>query len=212
MDKSLKDIAIVLTAHPKQQKFWAPVLQCLENYPGPLVLAYDDIDTAMIPQEILMRFAVVVVTGFRPGILGHGPGELMCMQKGFDAAAKLGAEYVLKLGFDDPPYRWRFLAELRRILIDGKLDIIDALTCIVFGKTPVLTKLMRQAVLETRKGSAESYYKFAAGKIGAKRRLCSGVWFEKLLGAIHIHGEYALNAGHSPAWTWEIGEKWPRQS
>lgn len=208
----MKDIAIVLTAHPRQQKFWPPVLQCLENYPGPVILAYDDIDTAMIPPAIMMRFADAVVTGYKPGVLGHGPGELLCMKKGFEAAAGLGAEYCLKLGFDDPPYRWRNLTELRRILTAGQLDIIDDQTRAVFGRTAVLTKLMGQADLEVRKGSAESYYKFAAGKIGARRRTYNGEWFELQIGIIHIHGEYALNAGKGPAWTWQIGELWPRKS
>jgi len=208
----MKKTAIVLTAHPAQQKFWAPVLQCLENYPGPLILAYDDIDTAMIPPEIMMRFADAVVTGYEPGALGHGPGELLCMKLGFDAADKIGAGYCLKLGFDDPPYRWRNLPKMRRIMCDRNLDIIDDLTRVVFGRTAVLVKLMRQADLKTRKGSAESYYKYAAGKIAARRRTFDCEWFEKLIGTIHIHGEYALNAGKVPAWTWKIGELWPRKT
>jgi len=207
----LKDIAIVLTAHPKQQKFWAPVLQCLENYPGPVVLAYDDIDTAMVPPEILMRFAAVVVTGLPAGCLGHGPGELMCMKKGFAAAELMGAKYVLKLGFDDPPYRWWDLIELRRILVKNYLDFIDGLTRVVFGETKKLGEMMRQANLEVRKGSAESYWKYAAGKTAARRKTYNGYWWTEQIGIVHLQGEYALNNGKTTAWTWKIGELWPRK-
>ena len=210
MDNSLKDIAIVLTAHPKQQKFWGPVILSLENYPGPLILAYDDIDIKPIPPGILMRFAGIAVTGYAAGLLGHGPGELMCMKKGFEAAAETGAEYCLKLGFDDPPWRWRNLAELRRILNDDELDIIEGQTRVIFGRTKKLVELMQLADLDNRKGSAESYYKYAAGRIGARRRMHKPEWFENLIGIVHIHGEYALNAGRSPGLTWRIGELWPR--
>ena len=98
---NLKRVGILLTAHPKQQRWWSPVLLSLENYPGPLILSYDELDTAMIPDEILSRFAAVVVTGHRAGYLKHAHGELICMREGFAAAADLNIDYVLKLGFDE---------------------------------------------------------------------------------------------------------------
>lgn len=189
----MKKTAIVLTAHPAQQKFWPPVLQCLENYPGPLILAYDDSDTAPIPDEILIRFAAVAVTGRPAGQLGHGPGELLCMKKGFAAAELMGAEYILKLGFDDAPYRWRNLELLRLILVKNYLDFIDGRTRVVYGAAKKLGEMMRQANLEVRKGSAESYWDFAAGKTAARRKSYNAEWWTGQIGLIHLQGEYALN-------------------
>jgi len=209
MDKSLKDIAIVLTAHPAQQKFWAPVLQCFERYPGPMILSYDDIDTAMIPQEIMMQFDETVVTGYPPGQLGHEPGELVCMRNGFQAAGRAGCEYVVKIGFDTCLFFWRrlpeFFGQFRTV------DIIDAKTAAIFGRTDALVKILTGGDIETRKGSAESFYLNLTGKLQVKRKYMPGEWWFGQLGYIHLHGEYALNAGKPVGWTWKIGELWPRK-
>jgi len=209
MDKSLKNIAIVLTAHPAQQKFWSPVLQCFERYPGPMILSYDDIDLKQVPADIIRRFDATEVTGYPPGQLGHGPGELVCMRNGFIAAAWSGYEFVVKIGFDTCLFFWRrlpeFFGQLRTV------DIIDAKTAAIFGRTDALVKIMSGGDIETRKGSAESFYLSMAGKLQVKRKYMPGAWWFEQLGYIHLHGEYALNAGKPIAWTWKIGELWPRK-
>ena len=211
MYKALDEIAIVLTGHPRQQKFWGPTLLCLERYPGPIVLAYDDIDTKALTGHIGSPIQRVVVTGFEPGRLGHGPGELVCMQKGFDVAAEWGAPYAVKLGCDDPPWRWRNFTQFAQRLETESLDCIDCQTRIIFGRTAKLTDAMHLTDLTARKGSAESYWSWAVGKMGLRRDMVKQQsWWTEGIGVIHIQGEYALNAGQTTAWTWKEGELWPR--
>jgi len=211
----LSRIAILLTSHPKQQKWWESVLLSLERYPGPLVMAYDDIDTSAIPVGIFMRFASVVVTGFHAGSLGHGPGELTCLREGFRAVTKLDVEvdYVLKLGFDEPVWRWRNIVKLAEQLDAEGLDCIDCETRIIFGKAGPFLKVMELTDVAARKGgSAEGYWTTSLGRLHLKRRrIDDRQYWERLLGLIHLQGEYAANVGQKNAWSWTIGEIWPRE-
>jgi len=208
----LKDTAILLTAHPRQQKWWAPVLLSLERYPGPLVLAYDDIDTAPIPAAILERFAAVVVTGTPAGSLGQAIGELVCLQLGLRAVVALGAACVLKLGFDEPPWRWRNITELRALLAAESLDCLDCETRVFLGAPALLSRAMDATDVSGRRGgSAECYWTWALGAAGVRRRrLDDRAWWERQLGLIHLQGEYAANVGRPNGWSWTIGELWPR--
>lgn len=209
----LDEIAIVLTAHPKQQKWWAPVLLSLEGYPGPLILAYDDIDLAPIPADILERFTSSRATAFPAGELGHGRGDLLCMLIGFDAAWRLGARYCLKLGFDEPPWRWRNLARLADELEDDGVDCIDSETRVIFGITRKILDIMGlHDVVHRGAGSAESYWRAATKELGLKRRYHENRdWWESKLGLLHLQGEYAANMGKPNKWSWQIGELWPRE-
>jgi hypothetical protein len=207
----LSRIAIVLTAHPGQQKFWAPVLLSLEGFPGPLVLAYDDLDTACLPPDVTKRFAAIVVTGFAPGRLGHGPGELVCMRAGFAAARDQGAPCVLKICFDRPLWRWRHLDRLVARLESDAVDCLCCGTAICFGRTELLAEAMDQGDPAGRKGSAESFWWRALAQRKVRvAKIDDAFWWEKRLGALHIHGEYCLNHGHGPGWSWPAGQLWPR--
>lgn len=209
----LKKTAILLTAHPAQQKWWASVLLALEPYPGPLILAYDDLDTAPIPDAILSRFAYVVSTGYHAGVLGQGKGELLCLRNGFRAAADIDLDYVLKLAFDEPPWRWRNLSLLVEQLQAEQLDIIDCQTRIIFGRAAILKQAIDYYDVERRqKGSAESHWNWLMGTMEMRRqRIDDRLWWERLLGLIHLQGEYAANCGQPNKWSWSIGELWPRQ-
>ena len=208
----LKRTAIVLTAHPKQQKWWAPVLLSLENYPGPLILAYDDIDTKMIPAGILLRFEKVVVTGYQAGYLKHAKGELICMREGFAAAAGLDVDYCLKLGFDEPVWRWRNINKLIDIYEREMLGAIDDRTRAIFGDPRLFVPVMNVIRIEERpRGSAESYWRGSCGTCGIKRKLIDDrQWWEDTLGLRHLQGEYAANMGRGNSFSWNIGELWPR--
>ena len=206
----LNKTAIVLTAHPKQQKWWRPVLLALEGYPGPLILAYDDIDFEPIPDDIVRRFAIITITGYQAGKLGHGRGELVCMRNGFVAAEQMDIDYVLKLGFDEPPWRWRNIASLITSLEDNRLDCIDCETRFIFGRPKLLAEVMQVADVATRPpGAAESYWRSVINKYNILR-ITERPYWEKLLGVLHLQGEYAANHGQGNAWSWTIGELWPR--
>lgn len=205
-------IAILLTAHPKQQKWWAAVLLALERYPGPLVLAYDDQNTECIPGEILSRFEHVVVTGEPAGAMGHGKGELVCLLEGFRAIAKLPVDYCLKLGFDEPPWRWRNLAFLAEQLETEHLDCIHCKTRVIFGRPQALLRVMELYDVRLRdKGSAESHWQWAMRE-AKLHHYCNEdrIWWERTLGLLHLQGEYAANIGQPNKWSWMIGELWPR--
>lgn len=209
----LSKVAIVLTSHPKQQKWWAPVLQSLEGFPGPLVLAYDDIDVSQIPLiEIALRFKAVRALGYVPGFLGHGRGELVGMKAGFEMARDLGAEYCLKLGFDEPVYRWRNIEKLWAMRDSLKSNIIDCETRVVFGPTEALCQIMSHVdLIERGPGSAESYWKQTCSDLDFSRMtILDPAWWFEMLGLVHIPGEYAANHGQSNKWAWTIGELWPR--
>jgi len=206
----LSKTGILLTAHPRQQKWWAPVLLSLELYPGPLILAYDDIDLVMIPDHVLSRFARCIATG---GPYGHGRGELVCLQKGFAAATRLAVDYVLKLGFDEPVWRWRNIRQLIEIFEVEQLDCLDCNTRIILGHPYGLSKGMDLYPVEQREqGSAESHFNWVCRAMQYKRKhIADRKWWEETLGLIHLQGEYAANVGHDNTWSWKIAELWPRK-
>lgn len=208
----LSHTAIVLTAHPKQQKWWASVLVALEGYPGPMILAYDDMDLAMIPREILTRFNHAEASGYSAGQLGHGRGELVCLKMGFAAACQMNTEYCLKLGFDEPPWRWRNLRILIEELKEQQIDCIDCETRIIFGRSHLLLAAMNIGDVVARgPGAAENYWNTSTSNAGLRRkRIDDRTYWEHLLGLIHIQGEYAANLGMTNKWSWTIGELWPR--
>lgn len=209
----LSKVAIVLTSHPKQQKWWAPVLQSLEGFPGPLVLAYDDIDMDQVTLiHTGLLFKAVHCSGYVAGFLGHGRGELVGMKAGFEMARDLGAEYCLKLGFDEPVYRWRNIEKLWAMRDSLKSDIIDCDTRAVFGPTEILLRIMSHVDLIDRgPGSAESYWKQTCFDLNVSRMtILDPAWWFEMLGLVHIPGEYAANHGQPNKWAWSIGELWPR--
>ena len=208
----LSKVAIVLTAHPRQQKWWGPVLQSLEGFPGPLVLAYDDVDLRQLPPADLLRFAETRCSGYVPGFLGHGRGELVGMKAGFEMARDIGAEYCLKLGFDEPVYRWRNIEKLWVMRDSIRSDIIDCDTRAVFGPTEILLRIMSHVdVIERGPGSAESYWKRICFDLNVSRMtILDPAWWFDMLGLVHIPGECAANHGQPNKWAWSIGELWPR--
>jgi len=211
---NLKRVGILLTAHPRQQKWWEPVLLSLENYPGPLVLAYDDIDTKPVPAGILIRFASVVLTGYKAGYLKHAHGELICMREGFTAAAELDIDYVLKLGFDEPVWRWRNIREVLIPMLESEqVGCIDHRTRLIFGDPRLFVPVMNVIRIEDRgRGSAESYWRGSCGTCGIKRKVIDDrQWWEDTLGLRHLQGEYACNMGRGNSFSWNIAELWPRQ-
>ncbi|MHC4712979.1 MAG: hypothetical protein ACYTAN_06870 [Planctomycetota bacterium] len=211
-DARLQAIAILLTAHPRQQKWFESVLLSLEDYPGPLVLAYDDSDLACLPAHIVRPFARAVVTGFASGVLGLGCGELTCLQVGFRAVAELDVPYVLKLGFDEPIWRWRRLVTFPDLLAEKGVVCYDDQTRAIFG----LVARLREAldifpVSSRRHGSAESHFSWAMRETGAKRYVeRARPWWEERLGLIHLQGEYAANHHWQNNGSWKVGEIWPR--
>ena len=215
MNKEFEKIAILLTGHPRQQKWWAPVLLSLERYPGPLVLAYDDIDVDYIPQDIKSHFKKTTTTGY-PGRLGLARGELACLKRGFQEVIKLDVDYCLKISFDEPVWRWRNIKILLEKLENKKLDCIDCETRVIFGRTEKLLKVMELFEIEwfiKKKGPAEAYWRGETSRLKLKREcIKEHKWWATTLGLIHLQGEYACNIGKPNSWSWTIGEIWPRKN
>jgi hypothetical protein len=214
----LSDVAIVLTSHPRQQKWFEPVLLALENYPGPAVWVYDDLNLGGIPEWFISRFERqftnfrILCTGYPASQLGHGRGELVCMRAGFLAAAELGARYCFKLGFDEPPWRWRHLPNFIDRIKREALGVIDCDTRIVIGRTPTVVAIMEaHDVVERGYGAAENYWRSVCTELGIQRRYISDrSYWERELGLLHLQGEYAHNVGQKNRYSWNIGEIWKR--
>jgi hypothetical protein len=170
----LSDVAVVLTSHPRQQKWFEPVLLALENYPGPKVWIYDDLNLRPVPTTIWDQFNFAAATCYPAGQLGHGRGELVCMRAGFRAAAEIGASYCFKLGFDEPPWRWRNLTNFIERIVRESLDVVDCDTRIVIGKTPALVSIMEAHDVATRPcGAAENHWRSVCAELGVVRRYIS---------------------------------------
>lgn len=214
MDKIFERIAILLTAHPRQQKWWESVLLSLELYPGPLILAYDDIDIDYIPRDIKSHFKKIITTGY-PGRLGLARGELACLKKGFQEVTKLDVDYCLKLSFDEPIWRWRNIKILLEKLESKDLDCLDCETRVIFGRPEILSKVMKLFDIEwfiKKGGPAEAYWRGETKQLKLKREhIKERQWWEITLGLLHLQGEYACNIGKANSWSWTIGEIWPRK-
>jgi hypothetical protein len=210
----LEQCAVVLTSHPRQQKWFEPVLIALENYPGPLIMVYDDVDLAAIPDEILRRFAIAEPTGYPAGQLGHGRGELVCMRQGFRLAAELAAAFCFKLGFDEPPWRWRNLRRLLDQIYEKQIDLMDCDTRAILGRTGALVSIMEaHDVVARGYGAAENYWRSVCKERNIDRLFIrERQYWEIELGLLHLQGEYAHNVGQKNRYSWNIGEIWPREN
>lgn len=210
---SINETVILLTAHPRQQKWWQSVLLSLENYPGPLVLSYDDIDIAMIPAEILKRFDSMVTTGIETGKLGHAKGEIACIKNGLNIINRSWPHYYcLKLGLDEPVWRWRNIQSLIDEIEAERLDCIHNDTRLIFGRAALLNEAFNKyPIEEIGVKPAEAHWRGLIAEFGIKvKRITDYEYWRKLLGLTHLQGEYAANVEKPNKWSWEIGELWPR--
>jgi len=207
--KLISKVAIILTAHPRQQKWWTSVLLSLENYPGPLVLAYDDVDVKTIPDDITKRFSRIVCNG-RP--YGLAKGELICIRNGLRAAAELDISHILKLGFDEPIWRWRNILRMLYELKKYDIDCIHNLTRLIFGKADLLLKAFElYDVVTLENKPAEAHFRGIIKELNIKHRGNSDYdYWRSMLGVTHLQGEYAANIGQKNSYSWKIGEIWPR--
>jgi hypothetical protein len=210
----LEKTPILMTAHPKQQKWWRSVLLSLENYPGPLILSYDDIDTEQIPPDIFERFESCVTTGVPAGTLGHARGELICIKNGLDIIVRHWPDcHFLKLGFDEPVWRWRNIQKLYSELAHHRMNVIDNNTRLIFGPAKLLHKAFSlYDLIKLPAKPAESHYKSIITEIGIKNKTIKDYeWWRWFLGLTHLQGEYAANLGKPNRYSWEIGELWERE-
>lgn len=203
-------VAILLTAHPRQQKWWTSVLLSLENYPGPLILAYDDLDVKMIPDNVTRRFSRIVCND---KIYGLARGELVCIRNGLRAANELDVSYVLKLGFDEPVWRWRNILRMLDELKKYDIDCIHNYTRLIFGRADLLLKAFELHDVTTIESKpAEAHFRGIIKELNIKNRgYCDYDYWRSLLGVTHLQGEYATNIGQQNSYSWKIGELWPRK-
>lgn len=219
MDERIKSLGIVLTSHPRQQMFMQQgIMSWLGFQGGDIVLAYDDIDAEMLPRpEFCPPVNHIICTGQPLGRLGHRGGELMTIKIGAEKLRDLGCEYIFKDSADTTTYRYRGFDQLFELLDKVKTDLIVLKHCVVFfGRTEAVCRAMEPVKLpdfinEPIKGTAEGWFGNYCKAAGVTEYgLNDENWWEKILGRIHVQGEYALNHQIGTRDTWKTGEIWLR--
>lgn len=207
----LSELAVLVTGHPRQQRFWDLAFESWAGYRGFMLLMYDDITTERIDDfcESLRQDGLnlrVVPGGYEKGYLGHVRGELLLMQKGGLILRDSGYRYLYKTAADTAHFRHYNIRRLFNAL--GKADFVLCGTAAIFGKLEAFNKCMELYHPAFRCGGAELYFDSQITKFSMGARRERGPWWEDLLGRIHIQGEYALCHGMSIEDTWNVGEIW----
>src|SRR4030065_261067 len=95
------DLAVLITSHPKQQRYWEIGLGSWLDYPHYILMGTDDVNWKGVPLEKFMPpVRETFVTGKPAGALGHFRGELEQMQMGGRIIADKGYKYIYKTAAD----------------------------------------------------------------------------------------------------------------
>ena len=202
----LDNFAIMMTSHPKQQRWLERTLESFEGCSYPIYFGYDDNKVPRELEELIPED--INVTGYPKGKLGHARGELFQMQMLIDLIKEDGYKYFYKTAGDCVHYRWRGFSEILRILNMKDFDLVCRGTSMIFGKVDVFHAIMEPWSTETQAGSAEGYLKHRARRLEARVYPLKAENWELILGRIHVQGEYALNQGIPVSDTWKFGEIW----
>jgi len=199
-------LAIMMTSHPKQQVWLERTLESFEGCPYPIYLGYDDVKA---PKQLgLYKSKGVYLTGRPAGQLGHAKGELFQMQMLIRQIKKDGYQFFYKTAGDCVHYRWRGFAEIHKMLLKNRWDLIQKGTSMIYGYTDKFHEIMETWTPKTRAGSAELFFGRGITESKARNLPLKAPEWERMLGRIHIQGEYALNQRIPVAETWKIGEIW----
>ena len=201
------ELGVLITSHPKQQKYWVQGLGSWLDYPHHILLGMDDEHWRGVPKtKVMPPVKETFLTGEPAGTLGHFRGELEQMQMGGKILAAQGYKYIYKTAADTTCYRWRRLIDIAKVL--KKQDFVLCGTAQIFGKLDSFNKCMEAWHRHFRCGGAELYFdsQIRAFEMTTDRR--KGPWWEEVLGRIHVQGEHAINTGGNVMNTWINGQLW----
>jgi len=206
-DKRLDKFGVLITSHPKQQKFWRQTFDSWVGYPHYMLMGYDDDNWDGVPiDQFMPPVKETFLTNYKAGALGHFRGELEQLQIGGKILADRGMEWFYKSAADNTCYRWRNLTKFFNVL--RGYDLVICGTTQMFGKVSVLNKCMELWQPKLKSGGAELYMYSQIREFDFKVRYEKVPLWEKQLGLIHIQGEVALNQDTNVMRTWINGHKW----
>jgi len=201
------ELAVLITSHPKQQKYWQQALGSWRDYPHYILMGNDDDTWEGIPLDNIMPpVKDLFLTKYKAGYLGHFRGELEQMQIGGRILAEKGYKYIYKTAADNTCYRWRNLINIQKVL--KKKDFIICGTTQIFGNLKKFNKAMELWHPKLRSGGAELYFYSQIRAYEMNVIYKKGPWWNKILGLIHVQGEHAINTDKNIVGTWVDGHVW----
>jgi hypothetical protein len=204
-------IGVLVTSHPRQQKFWDQAFASWAGFSHYMLLGCDDDTWGDIPLEkYVPPVKKSFLTQFPAGRLGHFRGELEQLQIGARCLEADGIEFFYKTAADNACYRWRNIPKLLGPL--RKHDLIICGTTQMFGKVSALNKIMDLWHQKLRSGGAELYVYSQIRAFDFKVRYEKAPFWQTILGLVHIQGECALNQGTNVMRTWIDGQKWGEEN
>ena len=167
-DERLEKLGILITSHPKQQKFWKYGLGSFEGCPLYILMGYDDLNLNEVPlDEIMPPVNETFVTGLPKGKIGHFRGELEQMKKGGQILKEKGFEWIFKTAADTAWWKWR---NLWKLFGECKgYDFVMAGTSTIFGKLDSFNKCMELWPVH-KCGGAELYFNSQIRALDMKNR------------------------------------------
>jgi len=204
-------IGVLVTSHPRQQKFWNQAFASWVGYPHYMLLGYDDDTLKNVPfSKFMPPVKEMFITGFPSGKLGHFRGELCQLKMAADILEEKGKEFFYKTAADNTCYRWRMLPYLHKTL--KRNDLLICGTTQMFGKVSALKKAMEIWHPKLRAGGAELYLysQIRAHKLNVTYQ--KAPYWHETLGLIHIQGEVALNQQTAVMRTWIDGQIWGEEN
>lgn len=211
LDDYAKELAVLVTAHPKQHLWMHQAFASWAGYGGYMLLGYDHTTTDDLPlSDWQPPVSETFVSGKAAGYWGHHRGELWQMKMGGQILAERGYRYIYKTAADNTCYRWRNLKNIFK-LIFGKehLDLVICGTTQIFGKLDAFNAIMDLWSQDIHKcGGAECFLYHRIQDLGLRDCRMKVAWWNEILGLVHLQGEYAVNNGLSIPDTWAIGQLW----
>ena len=205
--KGWDNIGVLVTSHPKQQKFWNQAFATWAGFPHYMLLGYDDENIDGVPIEQFMPpVKAIFYTGYKAGYLGHFRGELQQLQIGGRILEQQGKEFFYKTAADNACYRWRNIPSMHKVL--KKFDLVICGTTQMFGYVWALNKIMKIWHEKMKSGGAELFVYSQIKAHGIRVRYEKAPLWNDVLGLVHIQGECALNQGTNVMRTWIDGQKW----
>lgn len=149
-------IGVLITSHPRQQKFWNQALASWVGYPHYILMGCDDDTWSNTPiEKYIPPVKEVFLTQYPAGHLGHFRGELEQLKLAANILEQRGKEFFYKTAADNTCYRWRNLPFCHKVL--KKKDLLICGTTQMFGKVKALKKVMELWQPKLRSGGAELY-------------------------------------------------------
>jgi hypothetical protein len=205
----MSKLGVLLTSHPKQQKFMDMGIKSWFNYPYGITLGYDNDSIPPELEQYKPPISDIFISDYPEGHLGHVKGELTLMKEGGRLLKEQGKEYIFKSAADTTCYRWYNFGRLFNVLLGReKYDFILCGTAVIFGRLDSFNKCMELFHPHFRTGGAELYLDSQIRAFDMKTKREKAPFWEPLLGRVHIQGEYAICNGIKIEQTWKEGKIW----